>query len=363
MPKKKILVLLKRFGSNKDMVMDNFGREIRLFELLSKKYDIDIVCGDYHKRQDFTLERGGLTYHVVPASFLNPFSLWNKINSLHREKGYDVIIPTSEPLLGIIGYLFSRMHKLPIIYEVQDNYEFYDSYKLPFVATLDRYVVRKSDFVFFSNFALMDKLKKIRSKNSIVIENGIDIVMFKQVQRERARKLLNLEKNIKLVTYTGHISKTRGIDILIEAVRGLRENDKTIFLLLSGKVDNDVNINSPFIIYRKLPTRQQLVLGLNASNVLVIASTNNEFARYSFPQKLFEYMAVNVPIVATSVGDVVRILKPFKNSLCKPNDIEDLKRKITLQLKKDHIEYRKTASEYTWEKLSKRLDKIITRCF
>jgi len=49
--KKKILVLMKRFGSNKDMVKENFGREIRLFEQLSRKYDIDFLCFDYNKKQ------------------------------------------------------------------------------------------------------------------------------------------------------------------------------------------------------------------------------------------------------------------------------------------------------------------------
>ena len=36
-PKKlKILVLMKRFGAGKDMVMQDFGRQIRLFENIAK---------------------------------------------------------------------------------------------------------------------------------------------------------------------------------------------------------------------------------------------------------------------------------------------------------------------------------------
>ena len=37
----KILVVMKRFGANKDMVMEDFGRQIRLFEKLAKKHEID----------------------------------------------------------------------------------------------------------------------------------------------------------------------------------------------------------------------------------------------------------------------------------------------------------------------------------
>ena len=35
-------------------------------------------------------------------------------------------------------------------------------------------------------------------------------------------------------------------------------------------------------------------------------------------------MACNTPIVATAVGDVANILKDYKNSLCRPDDVYDL---------------------------------------
>ena len=131
--------------------------------------------------------------------------------------------------------------------------------------------------------------------------------------------------------------------------------------LLSGKVDAGIDIKQPFIIYEELPKREQIVMALNASDVLIIASSDNPFTRYAFPQKLFEYMAVNVPVVATAVGDVERILKPFKGSLCRPDDIGDLKNKIKMQLKKKSINYRKAAVKYSWSNLSKKIDEMIMK--
>ena len=150
---------------------------------------------------------------------------------------------------------------------------------------------------------------------------------------------------------TGHISKDSGIDNHIEVNNQLRKKDKTIFLLLIRKVEKGFDIKQPGVLYENLPKRHQLVMALNASDVLIIASSDNPFTRYSFQQKLFEYMAVNVPIVATEVGDVKRILKPFSSSLCKPGSLEDLKAKIILHLKKKDINYSKIAMNYNWEKL------------
>lgn len=361
MVKKRILVLMKRFGSNKDMVMENFGREIRLFGQLAKKYAIDFICPDYYLKQRFNMKKNGINFFVIPVSFFNPFSIFISIGKIMKKNKYDAIIPTTEPLLGIIGYYFAKKYGIPIIYEVQDNYETYGSYRIPFVKFMEYNVIKKSDYVFYSNYTLMKKLKFLRKKNFKIIENGVDLKLFKTIQKKNARKSLKINPNIKLVTYTGHISEDRGINNLIEAVTQLREKDKTICLLLSGKIEKNFNIKHSFIIYEKLPKREQLVTALNASDVLIIASSDNSFTRYCFPQKLFEYMAVNVPIVATAVGDVVRILQPFRDSLCKPSSIEDLKRKINIQLNKKNINYRKIAENYTWEKLSKKLDKMIIR--
>lgn len=359
MHKKNILVLMKRFGSNKDMVKENFGREIRLFEQLSGKYNIDFVCPDYHLKERFKIKKNGVNYFVVPVSFFNPFPMMRSIGRLMVRNRYEMIIPTADPLMGIIGYFFSKKYRIPIIYEVQDNYEMYDSYKIPFMRFLDHRIIRKSDYIFYSNYTLMKKLRHLRKDRFEVIENGVDLKLFKKMPKNIARKKLKLDQSIKIIAYTGHISKRMGIDNLIEAVGMLREHDKSIYILLSGKIDDDVNIRFPFVIYRKFPKREQLVLGLNASDVLVIASDDDPFTLYCFPQKLPEYMAMNIPIVATAVGDVKRMLYPFKDSLCKPRDVNDLKDKISIQLKKKRVNYRKVIMGYTWKKLSKKIDNML----
>jgi len=42
---------MKRFGANKDMVIQDFGRQIRLFENL-KQHKIDFLCPDYTKKEN-----------------------------------------------------------------------------------------------------------------------------------------------------------------------------------------------------------------------------------------------------------------------------------------------------------------------
>src|SRR3989344_8248787 len=128
-----ILVIMKRFGANKDMVMQNFGRQIRLFEPLAKKHKIDFLCPDYVKKEDKTITNKGIKYIVKPAGLFSIISFLSYFKNLIKKEKYDIIVATTDPLIGIISYSYSKKFKIPFVYELQDNFEIYDAYKIPFV--------------------------------------------------------------------------------------------------------------------------------------------------------------------------------------------------------------------------------------
>ena len=359
MPKKRILVIMKRFGANKDMVMQNFGRQIRLFEPLAKKYKIDFFCIDYKKKESKVIKKVGIKFIVKPVSFFLIPNLLKSVKDLIKKEEYDLIVGTTDPLIGILGNYYSKKFKIPFMYDVQDNYEIYYAYKIPFVSYLDKIAVKNADIVFTVSESLKKHISKSRKKSIYVIQNGINLKLFKKINKKEARKKLKLPLKEKIIVYVGAISKYQGADIMLGAFEKVRKQMSDAYLLLSGKIYNNINIKRPNIIFEELPKREDVVTALNASDVALIPNVKNSFSKYCFPYKLLEYMAVDVPIVATAVGDVVRILAPFKGSLCKPGSVDELKNKIEMQLKKRKVNYRKTATEYTWENHSKKLDRLI----
>lgn len=360
--KKKIILIMKRFGSGRDMIKENFGREIRLSEPLTQKYDITIVGVDFHKKGNFTFEKNHIKYVVYPFNILNPFAFTRKLSHFMQQGKYDLVIPTTEPLIGIAGFHAAQKHNIKVLYEVQDNYEAYYSYKLPFVKQLDERVIKKSHSVFFSNYALMQKLRHLRGHDENIVENGVDLSLFEKIPKKQARQKVGFDQSIKIVTYTGGIHKLKGVQQLIDAVRELYKQDKNVRLLLSGPIHKGFSLHEKFIMYRAFKKRQDLVYGMNASDVLVIPNPENKFTKYCIPLKLFEYMALDIPIVATKVGDVKRILEPFPESLCEPNDIDDLREKIKSQLTNTKTtSYSTHVKQYTWNNLSKKFEHIIEK--
>ena len=111
----KILVVMKRFGSNKDMVLQNFGRQRRLFQPLARKHKIDFLCPDYVKKESKFFKSNGLRFIVKRAGFFSAIWLLKSLDDLIKKEMYDIIVASTDPLIGAVCYRFSKKHKIPIV--------------------------------------------------------------------------------------------------------------------------------------------------------------------------------------------------------------------------------------------------------
>lgn len=357
----RILVLMKRFGANKDMVMQNFGRQIRLFEHVKKfGHDADFLCIDYKKFESKKVRNNGIDYYIEPFSLTKFNSFLKKLDLLLSAKDYDIIVASTTPILGIIGYFYAKKYKIRFVYDLQDSFEMYDEYKIPFLKQLDKYITKSSDIIICNGQTLKNYVKRFRKKPTYVIENGIEKNLFKPLDKIECRKKLKLPLQAKIIAYVGHISRMQGFHILLEAFDKIRKDYPDSYLLISGKVEKDIDIKHKNVIFEPLPKREQVVMAINSSDVAVIPNPRNSFTEYCFPYKLIEYMACKAPIVATDVGNVSLLLKKYKGSLCKPDDADDLSEKLIAKLENyKRVDYSKILKNLGWRVLAKKLDKII----
>ncbi len=354
----RILVLMKRFGANKDMPLQDFGRQIRLFENL-KEHKIDFLCADFKKSESKKISRNNIEYYIESLSVFNFNKFLKKLDDLIKTENYDIIVASTSPVIGVIAHYCSKKYKIPMLYDLQDSFAAYDEYKIPFISPIDRQIIKKSDLIICVSESLRKKISSFRKKPMYVIQNGIEKSLFKPIDRNSARKKLKLPLKSKIIVYIGHLETLKGADILIDSFSKVREFYPDAYLLLSGKIEKGINIKQKNIIFREFPKREDIVLAINSADVAVIPNTANEFSKYCFPYKLAEYMACKVPIVATDIGDVSLMLKKYPGSLCRP-DAYDMATKIIGKLKKyGRVDYTKELSGLDWKVLSRKLNKII----
>lgn len=360
----KILVLTSRYTASRDVIGEDFGRQTRLFEALKKLgHDIDFFVADYRKHERKNTKLHGINVMIRPFGIFSALNFILELRRIVKSNRYDFLISSSDPLWGILGSMILYKTKTRFVYDWHDNYETYKSYGIPLFGYIDGVSMKKADIVLTVSNTLKDKLNKERKHDIFVVQNGVDMNLFKPMDKMKCRNDLGFQKNAKIIAYAGSIQQRQGIDLLVNVFNKLKEEINNLKLVIAGRFvegqEDKIDLKQEGIIYLNSLTQDNVVKLINAANVAVVPNREDEFTKYCFPYKVLEYMACNTPIVATKLGDVGILLKGFKDSLCNPDDEKDMCKKIKIQLKKGRINYRKKLENNTWNNVAAKLDRIL----
>lgn len=351
----KILVLTSRYTALRDIIDEDFGRQTRLFSALKKLgHNIHMLCADYKKFESKKLKLHGMRVSSIPFRIFFPFPFFKKVNRVIKRERPELIIGSGDAIWGVVGYYFSKRFRIPFLYDLHDNYEVYQIYRVPLFKYIDNYVMKRADIVTTVGYTLKNKIRGIR-KDAFVIQNGFEPAVFKPMNKKYCRKRLGLPKDAKIIAYAGSIGGN--IIVLIKAFKMVRKLFPDSYLVVMGKkTHKGINLRHRNLVFLGSGDQKKVAMLINAADVAVVPNPDNNFTRYCFPYKIVEYMACKTPVVATSVGNVKLVLAKHKQSLCR-FDSQDMADKIMRNLNKGKINYK--TKQYAWESIAKRLDKII----
>lgn len=147
--------------------------------------------------------------------------------------------------------------------------------------------------------------KRGRLEKSLVIPCGIDFELFRPLDHQQARKVLNLPLDRELVLFAGDYDRPlKRWDIVQASV-----------LILKEKMHN-----AELVLVSKKPL-EMVPRYMNACDVLVLTSDGE-----GSPMVIKEAMACNLPIVSVRVGDVPEVISGTDGCyLCtqEPQDVAD----------------------------------------
>ncbi len=361
----KILVLTSRYTATRDIISEDFGRQMRLCEELVKLgHSIDMFVADYRKHESKQITMHGIDITIRPFAIRSFFSFYKEFLEKARSKKYDVLIASSDPLWGVVGLKAKKQNlKMFFLYDLHDNYETYDMYRIPFFRFFDRNAMKKADVITTITHQLKKKIERVRSKNVFVIENGVDRAIFRPLDKKKCRKDLKLPQDKRLIVYTGSIQRYEGVHRLLSMFSLLKKEKKDCILVIAGRYakgeEKYIDVKQENVIYLGSLSQKDVAKVINAGDVAIVPYTNNWQVTYGFPYKLVEYMACQVPIVATRVGDNPKVLKNKQFCLCSPDSLEDMKQKTIKNMELGRINYEKDLKELTWKVLAKKIDLII----
>lgn len=248
---------------------------------------------------------------------------------------------------------------------------------------IEKFALKNADVIGVVSEVTKAQIKHLcNDENKIVINpNGVDPQKFSpEIDGSQIRKELNLE-NFFVVGFIGTFTRWHGVETLFDAaVKVIEKNGRIKFLLIG---DGNLKVNLELkthqlglddkIIFTGLIPHDKAPEYLAACDVLVSPHLGFEDGTRFFgsPTKLFEYMAMGKPIIASDLEQIGKIIIDGENGLkFKPGDVEKLT-ELILKLYDDEFlrtKLGKKAREdviknYTWKQnayrvLSKVFDQL-----
>jgi glycosyltransferase involved in cell wall biosynthesis len=235
-------------------------------------------------------------------------------------------------VLNCVGVLLSTVEKVPLILEYNGSEVWVDKnwsqgrwLKFTWlIALIEKFNLRHAHLVVVVSQALKDDLlaRGIDGAKILVNPNGVDTNLYDPAklvnEREEIRKKLNIENKF-VFGFIGTFSQWHGIEILADMIPAVcKNNQKAHFLLigdgplkefLQSKLATMPPDNVTFV--STIPSREAREY-LAACDAFLCPTLPNPDGSPFFgsPTKIFEYMSMGKPIIASDIGQLSELLQP-----------------------------------------------------
>ncbi|MDA3439426.1 glycosyltransferase family 4 protein [Acinetobacter bereziniae] len=326
---------------SKDVILDKYARLYEIPNQLSLLgHDIECFCLSYQShnegRWDESNNSRSLKWYSrsyvglsKPKILFYPFYLLNQIS----KNKPDLIIAASDIPHIVIGAWIAKKLNLPFVADLYDNFESYGQAKIPFLSTLFHRALSSAKLISTTSFSLTEKISKEHPEVPTVypMPSVIDKELFKPGDKLAARKHLNLPLNGHFIGTAGGLTNVKGINDLFHAWEIIKKQNDQAYLILAGPTEKITPLpQDDRVIYLGLLPHYDVVSLFQALDVGVLCIPDDEFGRYCFPQKAYEMLATNLPVIGTNIGDLSRLLN--YSFLYEFNNYMELSDKIQLQL-------------------------------
>ena len=302
------------------------GHEVRVidYELLWREEDKKTIVS---RRQVFHVSRIlPDAYHLVIRPGILRIPLLDYLSMLYtyqkeikrqlQEFKPDVVIGDGI-LTPFLAFRLAAKHHIKTAYYCIDL-----DYKLipflflqPLGKMLESHNMRQANLVLSINEGLRDYTIRmgVNPKNTRVIRAGVDFQMFDfHISGDEIRKKYGVRQNDTLLFFVGWLYHFSGLKEV--AVELSKIPDDKIKLLIVGDGDayaNLKNIQKEYGLERRmiLAGRQPYVRlpeFLAAADICLLPAYDNEIMRDIVPIKMYEYMAMNNPVISTKLPGVMR---------------------------------------------------------
>lgn len=287
----------------------------------------------YKGKKYYYEEMEGLKVHRAPIyvsrsksiakRLMNYFSfVWSSyhVGRSKLEKKYDFVLCESPPLfLGISSYRLARMKKAKFIFNVSDLWPesaeklglISNPVFLKMATVLEENLYKNASLITGQTMGIVQNIKsRFPQKNIYWLPNGVDISYYNPDKiNSEWREENGFKATDKLFLYAGIIGHAQGLEVILKAADLLRNETKAKFILLgSGPCKADLmqmagKLKLDNLFFLDAVSKKKMPFILKAIDVALIPLKKLDLFKGAIPSKIFENLAMKVPIVLGVEGE------------------------------------------------------------
>lgn len=274
------------------------------------------------------------------------------------------------------NYILSKLKRVPIIY---DSHEYFTGvpelmehpFKRGIWKKVEKMLIPKLKYMFTVNYSIAN-LYKAEFGTDVKVMRNLPIRKDLPVMFTRESLGLPTDKNIILLQGAG-ININRGAEEAIEAMAYL---DNCILLIIGGgdaveglkQLSENLKLTEKVRFMPKLPFEELMQYTMQADIGLSIDKDTNINYRFSLPNKLFDYIQAGLPVLASPLVEVKKIIEDYQVGVCiESHSPEEISSKIKFMLsdKEQYLKWKNNAFKakevLCWQKEKTILASVLER--
>ena len=386
------------------MILDNeFSGDMRVENevqaLVKGGHNVFVFCLTYGSKPEKEIYHGASIIRIPISKFVknklnglnntifNFYPGWwsKRILNLVKEFPIDVL-HVHDLWMMEAGIIIAEKLNVPIVCDLHENYvhalgnyKWSTTFPGNILVSQNKWKRKEKEWLEKANDIIVvieeakSRVKKIAPTKPIsVVANYVNTGDFKISSPAAVEALKEQYENHYVVTYTGGMDLHRGLENVVRAIPTIIKSTQNFRLILVGTGSNVEDLKdlanklkvTEHVVFKGWQKPEDLPAYMSASNACIIPHMKTAHTDNTIPHKLFHYMLMNQPVLASDCDPLKRIVNETEcGYIFEQSNVEDIAEKIIAMSKsnsRDMAERGKQAvlSKYNWSSTAKNLTDI-----
>jgi glycosyltransferase involved in cell wall biosynthesis len=294
----RLLFLCKRFPQGRDLIERPYGRFYHLAKTLaSRGHEVRMALLSYRGLPSEDRGFDAIRWSSDDLRPWGPLPYLRRLGRIAVEMRPDWVVGASDTYFGILARALARKHGARCAIDAYDDFESYIPWAWP-LHRMWRQALADADLITVPGPQLGELLRSRGARSPHVVPMTAD-PEFRVLDRMQCRDSLGLPCERRLVGYVGAFDQQRGCEVVLQALKQVRKVRSDVSLVLSGRQSLDLH-RPPAIYGLGYIADERMPMLVNSLDVACVALADNSFGRSSYPVKLCEAIACQIPVVASA---------------------------------------------------------------